>query len=388
MNNVTSARKNQSLVLRYPLSNSRIHLIDLIIVSLLKICLLTFSYLVLIFYFGKPYFPIMVDQVVYYSDITRIMDDATFLLKPDSLYWSLNTFYSRLLGLIGLFVLFVDPFVIVVSVNLILSILIALYSVKIYDILVPENYISQRKIFYIICISPMLNVYCLLILRDILITFLCVLFIYYMLKNNLIIMISLLFLLLFARPYLAILFMFVLIISKIANWTFSLRFSWFYFSFMGFFILILLLMFMHYFGIENVSYALNNLENRLEGKDIARIFALGGLTAGNTKLIAQNTTSFIRIGTIDGIVLPIFVYLIIIPLFLKANKQLRIFIVTIVAIHFSAAIAYLTTLNSFTARKLLMVMPFFYVLIFIYFNLRRKRHFDILSKVAVRKFIT
>jgi hypothetical protein len=388
MNIVASAGKYQSLVLRYPFSNSRIQLVDLIIAISFKLCLLIFSYVLLKLFFGKPYFPFMVDQAAYYWDINKIMDNANFLFYGDSAYMSINTFYSRLMGIIGLFYFFVEPFIFVVSFNLILSVLIAIYSVRIYNILTPENYISQRVIFYIICLSPMLNVYSLLILRDILITLFCVLFIYYMLRNNLIMMITILALLIFTRPYLAILFIFVVIMRIIANRTFSLSLSWLWFSAIGLIVLTILLMILYYIGPDKVSYALNNLENRLEGKDVARIFALGSLTTGQSKFVVQSTSVYIRFGTLDSIVLPLFVYLIMIPLFLLANKQLRIFIVTIVIIHLSAAIAYLTALNSFTARKLLMVIPLFYVLVFSFLNIRRKRHFDMRSRVLMRKIIT
>jgi hypothetical protein len=388
MNNVASAVNYQYLMHEYPLSNSRIHLVDLIIVGLLKLCLMIFSYAVLKFYFGKPYFPFMVDQAAYYWDINKIMDNASFLLNSDASYMTINTFYSRLLGLIGLFFLFADKFIIVCSVNLILSVLIAIYSVRIYDMLVPESYLSKRLLFYIICLSPMLNVYSLLILRDILITFFCVMFIYYMLKNNLIMMAIILALLVFIRPYLAILFLFVLITKEIANRTFSLRLSWLWFSAIGLLLLISLVMILNYFGPDKVSYALNNLENRLEGKDVARVFALGALTMEASKNTVLTTSIYIRIGTIDSIILPFIVYLIIIPLFIKADKQFRIFIVTIIVIHISAAIAYLTTFNSFTARKLLMVIPLFYVLAFSFLNFRRKKYYDKRSRLIVRKIIT
>jgi len=349
----------------YPASQAKVATRDLIIAAALKLLLLAFAYLALRVVFNKQFFPFMWDQQLYYKDILMIQLNPLMLLEGNEHYWSHNTLYSRMLGLIGILFWGMPPFIIAVALNLFFSFIIAIYVVKIYYSIVPESYINPRVIFYTIILSPILNAYTILILRDTMIVALFTMFIYYMMKNKYTGMFLVILAFLGLRPLMGLLCAMIYFSQKVTRWLLKFRLWWLYLAILIAVAWAALMM----IGVERVKLAIMYMET-MEGSDISKVFGMGFLdddaagVSGKAKLL-------IRLAAIDGIIVPALVYLTFIPSFRRSDRDMRIFLSMIVAMHFGVALIYISTLRSFPARKLQMLIPVFYAALFYYFNLRK-----------------
>lgn len=349
----------------YPTSKTNVAASDLVIAVALKLLLLIFAYAALRVAFNKPFFPFMWDQQLYYNDILMIKLNPLALLKGNDFYWSNNTLYSRMLGFIGIIFWGVPPFIIAVALNLFCSVLIAIYVVKIYNCFAPESYINTRVIFYTIILSPMLNAYTILILRDTMIVTLFTMFIYYMLKSKFTGMILVSLTLLGLRPLMGLFCPMIYFGRGITRWLLKFRFWWLYLIILAVVGVTGLML----IGVERVKVAIMFTE-KMEGSDVSKMFGMGFLgddapgVGGKAKLL-------LRLTAIDSIIVPALVYLTFIPCFRRSNPDMRIFIGLLVVMHLTVALVYISTLKSFPARKLLMLIPLFYATIFYYFNIRK-----------------
>ena len=349
----------------YPASMGHVAVSDLMIASALKLLLLIFAYLSVTIAFDKPFFPFMMDQNLYYKDILMIQLNPLVLLKGSDSYWANNTLYSRLVGFLGILFWGVPPFIMAVAVNLACSIITAVYVVKIYYCLVSESYINPRVIFYMIVLSPILNAYTVLILRDTMIVTFFTMFIYYMLKNGYTGMFLVSLTLVGLRPLMGLLCVLLYFSRRVARWLVQFRLWWLYLTILAVIVMAGLMV----IGVERVRVAIMFTE-RMEGSDVSKIFGMGFLDE-DAKGVGGKAKFLIRLTAIDGILIPLLTYLTFIPCFRRSNRDMRIFLSMIVAMHFGVALIYLSALKSFPARKLQMLIPVFYAAVFYYFNLRR-----------------
>jgi hypothetical protein len=137
-------------------------------------------------------------------------------------------------------------------------------------------------------------------------------------------------------------------------------------------------------GVERILWITNYLDNKFEGDDVARVMGMGFMSGDKQSSISGKTSIIIRLLTADGLLLPLTFYLILIPSFIKSNRQIRVLLCLLVVMHFSMGIAYLAAFDSFSGRKLLMFMPTFYALLFYYFNLRKTLKQTTQQRLATR----
>lgn len=353
---------------------------DIALVIILKLILIAIGYAFLKGYFDKAYFPFMPDQKMYFTDVNKIIENIALLFQRDAYFLSHNTMYSRVVGIAGFIFWFIDPYLVAVLINLACTIITGILAVKIYYLLVNVNYINPRYLFYTICLSPTLNAYSLLVLRDIMIVCFFTLFMYLMIKNNWLGMFLVLCVFVFLRPMLALFFPIIVSLRFVALWTLKSRWWWLWFMI---FSLIILIGF-YVVGVERILWITNYLDKKFEGDDVARVFGMGFMSGTNQSNISGKTGIIIRLLTADGLLLPIVSYIFFIPSFIKSNRQIRVLISILVVMHFSMGIAYLAAFDSFTGRKLVMFMPTFYALLFYYFNLRRSFQRQKSGRVATR----
>lgn len=345
--------------------------IDIIIVMGLKVALIIFSYLLINIFICKPYLPYLSDQNFYYRDMLKIANNYQMIFYDKSYYWALDTLYSRAIGLFGAIFWYLDPYIVTSFINMICSVILAIYATKIYIHLSKDIYISPRILFYAICLSPMINFYSLYILRDVAITCLFVVFIYHMLKNNWLWMGIIILIFIGLRPLMSFFLPIILLLRIGARWFFSLRLWWLWFALFFATIVFILYFVMPNFAMPIIIF----LSTEFAIGDIVKGVGMGFMTVDT---VSGKTGFLLRIAAADSMLLPFFVYFIFIPSFLRADNEMRIFISLIVIMHLSVAVAYLSLLHSFPGRKLLMFMPIFYIFIFCYFNNRKK------EKVSLR----
>lgn len=366
---VTMAQAFPSLGIKpakiYPASQGHVAVNDLIIASALKLLLLIFAYATLMIAFNKPFLPFMWDQDLYYKDIMMIKFNPLVLLKGNAAYWSNNTLYPRLLGFLSIFFWAVPPFIIAAAINLACSIITAVFVVKIYYCFVSESYINPRVIFYTIVLSPILNAYTILILRDTMIVTFFTMFIYYMLKNSYRGMIFVTLPMLGLRPLMGLLCAMVYFGRRVTRWLLRFRLWWLYLAIF----LVIVVAGLLVVGVERVRLAIMFTE-RMEGSDVSKIFGMGFLDM-DAPGMGGKARLLIRLTAIDGIIIPLLTYVVFIPCFRRSDQDMRIFLSMLVAMHFGVALIYLSTLKTFPARKLQMLIPVFYATVFYYFNLRR-----------------
>lgn len=342
-------------------------LIDIALVIIFKLMLIVVGYALLKGYFDKPYFPFMPDQKMYFTDANKIIENISLLFNRDVYYWSHNTLYSRIVGMVGFVFWFIDLYLVAVLINTACTIIIAIMTIKIYFLFVDKNYINPRYLFYTICLSPTLNAYSMLVLRDIMIVCFFTLFMYLMIKNNWIGMFFVLCIFVFLRPMLAIFFPIIVSLRFAALWTLKSRWWWLWLM-----IFTTLILFGFYLvGVERILWITNYLDKKFEGDDVARVFGMGFMSDTNQSSISGKMGIIIRLFTADGLLLPIVSYILFIPSFMNSGRQIRVLIFILVVMHFSMGIAYLAAFDSFTGRKLVMFMPTFYALLFYYINLRK-----------------
>ncbi|WP_449244840.1 hypothetical protein [Desulfobacca acetoxidans] len=345
--------------------NYNLLFIDILIVFVLKVILIVASFGILNILQNINYYSFMVDQHLYFGDIQNILKDPSNLFAPDQSYLAVDTLYSRVVGFLAIPFWFLDTYLIAVTYNMILSILIAIFTIKLYYHFIDINYLNPRILFYILALSPTFNAYSLLILRDIMIAFFFTLFIYYLFKDRWFGMICILGVLVFLRPFIALLLGMAAIMKYPAQKILGYK-HWLLLTFITISILIMIIFII---GLKKVLWPLNYLYTGFDLSSILKIIGLGffikerigtGLSTGSGMMV--------RLLTTDSVILPLTYVITIIPCFIKGNNNVRIFLLILFVMNFIMAIAYLGALRSFPSRKILMLVPLFYVQFFYFIN--------------------
>ena len=341
--------------------------IDFVVVFILKLALVLIAWLLLKVCYDRPFFPYMPDQYLYYNDLIHIADDPSILIQSDAHYRSNNTLYSRFVGFLYTLLFWIpNPFLLSIVVNMVFSILSALLTLKIYDHFAVENHISRRVIFYAVCFSPMMNLYSLFVLRDIMVTFFFTALMYSFLKRNWSIIFIIMLLMMALRPFLCMLFCALLLLYSLI--VFSLRYRYWWAPFVTLSIIFVSLL--YFFPPQKLNVIINFLLIRFDASDSFRMLALGAFTHGSN--VSQDTSILSRLLSVDSVVIPFWAYSMVLIRYRYLTIQFRVFSFLIFAAHIASSITYLSIFDSFTARKLLMFMPFFYSLLFVAYDCKSK----------------
>lgn len=340
------------------------------IAILLKLLLMIAVLFIILSVYHLSMIPAMRDQFMYLSDIQMIMNDITFVTIGSEHYESHNTFYARMVGLFARLIPFggVEPIIPAVIINNLLQIGIAA-SVTVYYQNKGGYY--PTVLFLLLLFSPTISAYSFFALRDIAITLLFVLFVIKALENKYHSAIVLILLITLLRPlyfsyalYVVLLIGMLKIYENVSQKAFFAFFTALAILAMGHGLVVLLGFEWIYKTIQRDSFTMFRFMTSSLGYGIFFITEdvnLYGHGAGTSKVIR-----FLMIDSMFISVLGLFSSYKLMMGGASKNKVLGIITIFLV---FTLSFAYLVLAGNFPFRKLLPLVPLFYLVIFLYINM-------------------
>ncbi len=347
------------------------------IAILLKLLLMFAVLFLILSVYHLNMIPAMRDQFLYLNDIQKIMNDITFVTAGSEAYESHNTFYARFVGMFAWLMPFngVEPIVPAVIVNNLLQVGIAASATAYYQ---NRGGYYPTALFLLLLFSPTISAYSFFALRDIAITLLFVLFVIKALENKyhsafvLILLITLLRPLYFSYALYVILLIGMLkIYENISQKVFFAVFTALAVLAAGHGLVVLLGFEWIYKTIQRDSFTVFRYLTSSLGYGLffmteeANLYGHG---AGTSKAIR-----FVMFDSMFISVLGLFAsYKLMMG---EANKNKILGVITIFLV-FTLSFAYLVLAGNFPFRKLLPLVPLFYLAIFLYINMAMDKKFS------------
>lgn len=351
------------------------------IAVLLKLLLMTAGLFVILSVYHLSMIPAMRDQFMYLNDIQMIMNDITFVTMGSESYESHNTFYARMVGVFARLIPFsgVEPIVPAVIVNSLLQIGVAA-SVTAYYQNRGGHY--PTALFLVLLFSPTISAYSFFALRDIAITLLFVLFVIKSLENKYYSAIVFILLITLLRPlyfsytlYVVFLIGMLKLYENASQKAFFAVFTALAILGIGHGLIVLLGFEWIYNVVQRDSFTVFKYITSSLGYGIFFLTEevnLYGHGAGTSKAIR-----FVMFDSMFVAALGLFAsYKLMVS---DRNKNKILGVITIFLV-FTLSFAYLVLAGNFPFRKLLPLVPLFYLAIFLYIDMFMDKRINIINK--------
>jgi len=351
------------------------------IAVLLKLLLMTAALFVILSVYHFSMIPAMRDQFMYLNDIQMIMNDITFVTMGSEAYESHNTFYARMVGVFARFIPFsgVEPIVPAVIVNNLLQIGIATSVTAYYQ---NRGGYYPTALFLVLLFSPTISAYSFFALRDIAITLLFVLFVIKALENKYHSAIVLILLITLLRPlyfsytlYVVFLIGMLKVYENISQKAFFAAFTALAILAIGQGLVVLLGFEWVYNVVQRDSFTVFKYITSSLGYGIFFLTEevnLYGHGAGTSKAIR-----FVMFDSMFVGILGLFASY---KLMVGGKNKNKILGVITIFLVFTLSFAYLVLAGNFPFRKLLPLVPLFYLAIFLYIDMFMDQKINIINK--------
>ncbi len=351
------------------------------IAVLLKLLLMSAVLFVILSVYHLSMIPAMRDQFMYLNDIQMIMNDITFVTMGSEAYESHNTFYARMVGVFARLIPFggVEPIVPAVIVNSLLQIGIATSVTAYYQ---NRGGYYPTALFLVLLFSPTISAYSLFALRDIAITLLFVLFVIKALENKYHSAIVLILLITLLRPlyfsytlYVVFLIGMLKVYENISQKAFFAVFTALAILAIGHGLVVLLGFEWVYNVIQRDSFTVFKYVTSSLGYGIFFLTADVNLYGHGT-----GTSKAIRFVMFDSMFVSVLGLFASYKLMVSDRNKNKILGVITIFLVFTLSFAYLVLAGNFPFRKLLPLVPLFYLAIFLYIDMFRDKKINNINK--------
>jgi len=315
---------------------------------------------------------LMIDQIIYLYDIDDIESNIGMLIDGDDKYSANRTLYSRVLGLVAwLIPLDQSPIVIAVYMNTIFHLLIAFVSTKIFEYF---GGIRVALFYFVVAFSPTYTVYSFFALRDILISLVTIFFIWQLLVRAPLKMIAATIAIVFLRPFFVAVFGFWLVLDVCFNFV---RKNWRRIPTRIVSVVLSISILLTFGFLINNNFAPESVRSSsVDTIDFPRfvinVFGLETFfTEAEGRRASRSMINNVRVIMFDSVLLPISMLLMF--CFSVINRNGKILYLSSIALVMMIFITftYLTITDKFAFRKLLPLLPFMWVCVFVWLDERK-----------------